>query len=412
MRSYVTYSEAFSTASAAALPDDFIAAYQDGHCHFDMSTPISEVSQLAGARQPGHYISDIDPDFAPDTVPRAYPVEFTGSGSEYFRIWITNLLLSICTLGIYSAWGKVRSQRYLHFNTRIDGVSFGYHAMPLPILIGRIVALLLFLSYFILTRAMPLLGFLIVVVGALTLAPWLLHRALRFRLANLSYRGLRFGFQGSLWKSYIVFGVYPVLTVLTAYLLTPFTHRAIKAYQHNNSTYGDMRFAFRGKTSDFYVEYLFWLLTVLVLAGGPILGVWLYLGGADGAVAGPDEAGLGGWEWAVLWTYLVMLCTAPMLTARVRNLVWNTTALGPHRVQSRISQWKYLYIHLTNGMLILVTLGFYLPFAKIRRLRYVAACTTLVAAGSVEEFVASRRNARVGAAGDETADIFGIDITL
>ena len=31
------------------------------------------------------------------------PLRFTGSGSEYFRIWITNTFLTIVTLGIYSA---------------------------------------------------------------------------------------------------------------------------------------------------------------------------------------------------------------------------------------------------------------------------------------------------------------------
>lgn len=36
---------------------------------------------------------------------------FAGSGSEYFKIWITNLLRSILTLGIYSAWAKVRRNR-------------------------------------------------------------------------------------------------------------------------------------------------------------------------------------------------------------------------------------------------------------------------------------------------------------
>ena len=40
-----------------------------------------------------------------------YPLRFTGSGGEYFKIWIVNLLLTIATLGIYSAWAKVRKAR-------------------------------------------------------------------------------------------------------------------------------------------------------------------------------------------------------------------------------------------------------------------------------------------------------------
>ena len=31
-------------------------------------------------------------------------IVFTGKASEYFGIWIVNVLLTILTLGIYSAW--------------------------------------------------------------------------------------------------------------------------------------------------------------------------------------------------------------------------------------------------------------------------------------------------------------------
>ena len=40
------------------------------------------------------------------------PVQFNGRGGEFFGIWIVNILLSIITLGIYSAWAKVRTKRY------------------------------------------------------------------------------------------------------------------------------------------------------------------------------------------------------------------------------------------------------------------------------------------------------------
>ena len=40
------------------------------------------------------------------------PVIFEGKTSEYFGIWIVNLLLSLLTLGIYSAWAKVRRKKY------------------------------------------------------------------------------------------------------------------------------------------------------------------------------------------------------------------------------------------------------------------------------------------------------------
>ena len=79
--------------------------------------------------------------------PREEAFSFTGSGSEYFRIWIVNLILSVVTLGIYSAWAKVRRLEYLYRNTRVAGASFDYHGRPLAILKGRIIAVLLFGGY-------------------------------------------------------------------------------------------------------------------------------------------------------------------------------------------------------------------------------------------------------------------------
>ena len=52
------------------------------------------------------------------------PFSFTGTGGEYFRIWIVNLILSILTLGIYSAWAKVRTNRYFYGNTQVDNTGF------------------------------------------------------------------------------------------------------------------------------------------------------------------------------------------------------------------------------------------------------------------------------------------------
>src|ERR1700739_359859 len=75
------------------------------------------------------------------------PGRFHGSGGESFRIWIVNLLLTIVTLGIYSAWAKVRRQQYFYRNTELAGSSFEYHGQPLSILKGRIVAIGLLLIY-------------------------------------------------------------------------------------------------------------------------------------------------------------------------------------------------------------------------------------------------------------------------
>ena len=59
--------------------------------------------------------------------------QFTGSGFEYFKIWIVNLCLTVITLGIYSAWAKVRRNRYFYGNTQLAGDAFEYLANPISI---------------------------------------------------------------------------------------------------------------------------------------------------------------------------------------------------------------------------------------------------------------------------------------
>ena len=74
---------------------------------------------------------------------RTFPFEFRGSGAEYFRIWIVNLLLTILTLGIFiffvivawfltgmfAGWQAVRHIRRLEpgiTNRQAWGVSAGW----------------------------------------------------------------------------------------------------------------------------------------------------------------------------------------------------------------------------------------------------------------------------------------------
>ncbi len=109
----------------------------------------------------GHGMNDINPlrpfgqQSGPPPLQRAGFV-FGGSAGEYFRIWIVNLLLSIVTLGIYSAWAKVRRLRYFYGNTFLDRHNFDYHASPVRILIGRIIVLGALFAANILTNINPL----------------------------------------------------------------------------------------------------------------------------------------------------------------------------------------------------------------------------------------------------------------
>ena len=51
------------------------------------------------------------------------PIEFTGPGSEYFQVWIVNLLLMFVTFGICYPCVKVRRLRHFHANSLVRKVA-------------------------------------------------------------------------------------------------------------------------------------------------------------------------------------------------------------------------------------------------------------------------------------------------
>ena len=121
-------------------------------------------------------------------------LRFTGQAGEYFRIWIVNLCLSVLTLGIYSAWAKVRRKRYFYGSTLLDVSAFEYTGNPVAILKGRLLVLAVFTIYSLAQNVLPLLS-LAMLFGMFALMPWIVQRALQFNARNSLHRNVRFGFR-------------------------------------------------------------------------------------------------------------------------------------------------------------------------------------------------------------------------
>lgn len=331
---------------------------------------------------------------------------FTGNGTEYFGIWMVNLLLTILTLGIYSAWAKVRRMQYFYRNTHLNESSFDYHGTAIAILKGRLIAVGLFAAYYIFLKLMPMLGLAIGLFIALVM-PYLLLASFRFRLYNSSYRGLRFGFAGSVKSAYFTFLALPIFTLLTLYLLAPFTHQRIKAYQHNNSRFGQSAFTFTAGAGSFYKIYLFTLLQFILAVSLFAYGGYLMF--KDIMASMPKEAIIGFVLLAYVLLIVASLLIVPYFISRIQNLVWNHTGLGLHRFSSSLSARGLAWIIFSNFFLIILTMGLYKPFADIRMARYRIEHMALLPAGNIEDFIASEQQ-QIGATGTETAEIFDIDI--
>lgn len=310
------------------------------------------------------------------------------------------------TLGIYSPWAKVRRLQYFYRNTQLNNTGFDYHGTAIAILKGRLIAIALFASYYITLKIAPAAG-LVIGLGIALIMPYLLVISFRFRLYNSSYCGLRFGFFGSIKSAYFTFLALPIFTLLTLYLLAPFTHQRFKAYQHNNSRFGQTNFSFSAGAGSFYAVYIFTFLPVMLLIG--FLGFMAARAFKAGALnpGNPALAGLG--ILVILLFILASLFIAPYFISRVQNLVWNNTKLGEHSISSTLSARGLLWIMFSNFILMVLTLGLFKPFADVRLARYRIKNITLIPAGNLDSFIASEQQ-QAGAAGTETAEIFDVDI--
>ena len=374
---------------------------------------------------------------APLACPEPQRLRFTGTGREYFGIWVVNLSLTLLTIGIYSPWAKVRRIRYFYGNTLLDGSPFEFHGAPAAVLKGRLIALVLLIAYSQAAK-ISLFAWYVVVAVLIAMLPWLLWRSLRFRMANTSYRGIRFGFAGTLVQAYATFvplilmvlGPTLVLAImsgeigprapdakaLVAYgiaillvaVLAPWFFYRLRAFRQRNTRLGAQAFGFNATVGSGYrVSLKIGGVFLLLLIGAMVVGG----GGLAIAVAAlPSSFAVPGTVVAVTVGYLFVLAIYPLSAARVQNFVWNHTRFNGERFESSARGGALLRIDASNVVAFIVTLGFFWPFAMIRRTRYRVEAmrydgdpSTLVAAGAAS---------RVGAAGEEAADLFGFDLAL
>lgn len=332
--------------------------------------------------------------------PRALDFEFTGAGGEYFRIWIVNLALSIVTLGIYSAWAKVRREQYFHRNLRLDGTAFDYHGRPMAILKGRVIAFVLLMLVGVAEKqGSTVYG--LTLLGLAPAVPWLVVRALRFRAHNTSYRGLRFGFDGGYRAAAIAFLGFGLLAMISFGLLFPLFLQRQKKLVLDHLRFGGTPFACGVGAGRFFRIFL-----------APIVGV-VALIAVSAAIAAADVALSKVLVPSIVFFGLlaVVALTLPYIRVRTTNAVWNAVTLGEARFESTMTIRGYLGISVVNMLLLVVTLGLFWPWAQVRMARYRAKCMHFETTTSLDEFVAGEAT-RAPAVGDEAAEMFDFDIAL
>jgi uncharacterized membrane protein YjgN (DUF898 family) len=350
------------------------------------------------------------------------PLEFRGSASEYFRIWIVNLCLTLLTFGVFSAWAKVRKKRYFYSNITIDDTPFQYLAEPLPILRGRIVAALLFGVYwFSSSFYLPALPW--VLAAGLIVAPWVVSRSAAFNARYSAFRNMPFQFRGNYLgaaQTMYWLGLVPLLVlgsmfdwwgswkaavfaVLGFAVLFPWWLNRLKGYLVTYTRFGGACGRYGARGGQFFRVYF--VAGLILVAAGAVTGVVMFQLIPDSL--GPD------WSMVIVSvpTYLGYMVAYAYIQANTTNLVWNQSQLGPLAFRSTLTGGGMAKLYFTNAVGILASLGLLIPWAVIRTLRYRTDNLRVIVEGDLAQLQGGEASA-VQAAGAEMGEMFDMDIGL
>ncbi len=354
----------------------------------------------------------VDPTMLKNWDASPLPFEFTGKAKEFFGIWLSNLLLSILTLGIYSAWAKVRRRRFFLGHTLIGGHRFDYHADPKVILKGRAIVVSVLVVMSLVSELSTVLSGTSLVLLMLAL-PWLANRSLRFNARMTSFRNVRFDFSGTYGKSLLAFVLFPLLGLLSLGLLQPFATRYSGRYLAMNYSYGDAKLEsdpqLKRLYKGFFQAFSIVLIPFVVLLGIVAQHDWdlerLVLVQIDGAT---------GWliDFSPFALIIALYLAFFHYRAVARNSILGSLSIsGVHRLKSEISGFRLAWIVLSNSFLTLSSFGILQPWGAVRRWRYETESLQLIPGGSLDEFIGRIQPAE-GVIGSEYTDLQDIDVGI
>jgi uncharacterized membrane protein YjgN (DUF898 family) len=257
----------------------------------------------------------------------------------------------------------------------------------------------------------------------------MMRGALRFRLRNTRYRGLRFNFGGSGAGAYAAY-LPPVLLFLApatllaidpsgvmvalffiAYLAWPLMHGAMKQYQHRHLEFGSQRAAFDVSKRKFYRPYFAVLglgLAALIATSLAITAVTFAVASVSGKPGLAVYAPLAG---SIAMVYVIYLVAGPYVQVRVGNMVWSRTTFPGVTISSHLKARSYVRLQSVNAVLTLLSLGLYRPFAVVRAYEYRLAHMTVQTDDNFERIAAGVTQSSRAASSDGVADFLGVDLS-
>lgn len=366
---------------------------------------------------------------------------FHGTAGAYFSIWIVNLLLTIVTLGIYSPWAKVRTLKFLNQSIEFKGSRFDFHANPISILIGRIIAVFVFGLYFWGGHINPYFGLVGTIIGFFCI-PFVIIKSFRFKAKYTSFRSLRFGFKGTvqegykLWFKYwspflitslitsiilimngegekelakslspsmFLLGGVTLFNLIYALIIAPYFLSAIYNFILNNIYYGGAKVSFNSTAKEVKTEitrpyvkcFLLYLVAVFVFA------FFAYY-----AVPAEKSAKFVGGLVAV-FSYTFLIAISFLLPYLMTKYVWSRLAIQSSNTKFNLTYFEYFKTAFGNLFAVSLSLGLLFPWARMRMRKLVTEAKSCNIE-DLNQFTGVSEES-VSSVAEEIGDVFDVD---
>jgi uncharacterized membrane protein YjgN (DUF898 family) len=384
----------------------------------------------------------------------AYPLEFSGSGGEFFRVWIVNVLLSVLTFGFYTPFARRRTAQYFYGHTMVADSPLEFTAQQRKMVVGFLLLVVLYIAFKLAaeTGQDGMVAFMML-SGAVT-APYFWASAMRFRLNATRWRGVRLQFTAGWGEVYRA--SWPVFAIALTWIVVSVVAGALFERGANGKPHLQspalfftvlgigllatllciIRLEFNSKSllvarariggqpgrwKPVYGDFVrIWLATLGVLLASIVVVMLLIVVGLGGSFAVFSKmrnmglfAVLVAIALAIAGIFVLFLASGPARAyreARIFQLVWSNIGVSHvARFKCRLRARRYVMLRIRNILLTLLTLGFYRPFAMVSEYRMKVESVTLHVKGGLDQLAGQLAREEQGL-GDAIADAVGLDL--
>lgn len=373
-------------------------------------------------------MTDIVDDNAPASMPAVEPAGETLKFSttiipgEFLLLSLKNGLLNLITLTLYRFWGKTEVRQRVWRGVRLNNEAFEYTGRGMELFIGFLLALLVLgLPFLIIVFAIQFMGpeyaFLVILPFYLFFF-WLwgfgVFTAFRYMASRTTWRGIRFQLKGSATEYGFTYIGLVLLSGLTLGWTWPWAERLLASKIWGELRFGDRKLRFRTERAEREGIYgpfaIGWFGTIVGYVLFAVVVVGMTFGMAHTMPTSTEPGALPPIAF-MLTLYGLMLLAAPFALliwspyqAAILRSVAAGVSLDGAAFRLKVKAIPLWWLTVTNLLVLLVTLGFLMPWVQARTSRFIVE--RLESTGEAE-LAAAHQATRGPGSGEGLADAFG-----